>query len=208
MQLFLFLFTHCQTLTSVTLVLFQCKSRVAPSVCMKVWYSWFDPDKTVVMLAGRRQHFLGFDKDCDQTSDWEQTCISICCQGNLQSQGWVWLRRVCCWSPGQDSLAMFSGSCTPAFFPTAVCCCGTSPSPSAPCKNSLDQLLPLWHKPCPTLRQSSLLNSVFLCAQEAGCALQNKGTFSGYCNTSQHRCTNSHSIYLVILVTPQRLQKV
>lgn len=87
MELFLFLFTHCQTLTSVTLVLFQCKSRVAPSVWMKVWYSWFHPDKTVVMLVGRRQHFWGFDKDCDQTSDWEQTCISICCQDNLQSQG-------------------------------------------------------------------------------------------------------------------------
>lgn len=116
--------------------------------------------------------------------------------------------RFCSWSPGQDSLAMFSGSCTPAFFPTAVCCCGTSPSPSALCKNSLDQLLPLWHRPCPPLRQSSLLSSVLVWVHEAGCALQKKGTFSGYCNTSQHRFTNPHSIYLVILVIPERQQKV
>lgn len=161
------------------------------------------------MLAGRRQHFWGFDKDCDQTSDGEQTCISICCQDNLQSQGLLGLAAegllLVPWAglAGHVLRILHSSS-------LSQCCLllWGQPSPSAPCKNSLDQLLPLWHRPCPTLRQSSLLSSVLLWAHEAGYALQKKGTFSGCCNPSQDRCTNSHSIYLVILITPQRLQKV
>lgn len=138
------------------------------------------------MLVGRRQHFWDLTRTVTRFQTESKhvypSVVKTICSPRVCS---VWLWRVCCWSPGQGLLAMFSGSCTPAFFPTAVCCCGASPSPSAPCKNSLDQLLPLWHTLCPTLRQSSLLSSALLWAHEARCAPQKKGTFSGCCNTSQ-----------------------
>lgn len=173
---------------------------------MKVRYSWFDPDKTVVMLAGRRQHFWGFDKDWDQTSDWGQTCVSICCQDNLQSQGLLGLA-----AEGLLSVPWvgFTGYVLRILHSSFRSHCCLLPrdrrQPHAPSKSSPGQLLPLWQRPCPTLGQSSLSDSALLWVEEAGCALQKMGTFSGCCKTSEHRRTNSHSIYLIILVTPMKI---
>lgn len=91
---------------------------------------------------------------------------------------WVWLRWVCSQSPGLGSWAAFSGSRAPAFIPTAVCWSGTSASPSTLCEGSLGQLLPLWHRPCHALGQSSLSDSAPLWAQRGQLCSAEGGDFS------------------------------